>query len=237
MKTLCIIPARGGSKGIPRKNIKLFLGKPLLAWSIETAIRSGVADRTIVSTDDEEIAAIAKKYGAEVPFLRPADLAMDSTPTLSVLQHAVHWLKENQGYSPDMVVLLEPTAPGRQPEHLQEAMQKLFAAGTDSVISIMESPHHHNPHWKLSMDDSGTLRFFTGESLKEGITRRQNLPKVYMRNGCFYIFKTELLFGKEPNFYGEKVAGYLMDSSYFFDIDTPEDWKIAEEKMQKLFPE
>ena len=237
METLCIIPARGGSKGIPRKNIKGFLGKPLIAWSIETALASMAINRTIVSTDDEKIAAIARNHGAETPFTRPAELAQDSAPTLPVLQHVVTWLKENQNYFPEVVVLLEPTSPGRRPRHIREAIDMVIKTGADSVVSIMESPHHHNPHWKLVMAEDGDLRLFTGEPLKKVIRRRQDLPKVYMRNGAFHIFKTKLLFEDEPSFYGEKVKGYLMDPQYFFDIDSLKDWPAAEEQFKKILEE
>lgn len=233
MEILGIIPARGKSKGISRKNIKPFLGRPLIYWTIKTALKSGVIDRLIVSTDDKEIAAIAQKYGAEVPFLRPARLAQDLTPTLPVLRHAVSYLKTKEDYWPDYVILLEATSPGREPRHVREALDMLVKSGSSSLVSIMESPAHHNPHWKLKMKKNGRLKLFTGGSLKKVIRSRHKLPKVYMRNGLFHIFKPELLFAREPGFYGEDTVGYLMDSKYFSDIDTEEDWVGAEKKFKK----
>src|SRR3989344_2196891 len=131
---LGIIPARGGSKVIPRKNIKPFLGKPLIVWAIAALKESGVVSRIIVSTDDDEIASVARAYGAEVPFMRPAELAEDSTPTLPVLVHALSWLKENEGYTPEYVVLFEPTSAGKRPFHIREVVETLLQTGADSAI-------------------------------------------------------------------------------------------------------
>jgi N-acylneuraminate cytidylyltransferase len=236
-RTLGIIPARGGSKSIPRKNIKPFCGKPLIAWAIETLRASGVLDRVVVSTDDEEIAAAAKKFGAEVPFMRPAELAEDTTPTLPVLQHALTWLKENEGYAPHYVVLLEPTSPGKRPFHITQAVSLLKESGADAVVSISEVPGVFNPHWQFTLEENNRLRIFTGEEIKNIIRRRQELPRTYCRGSSVYGFKTELLFAAEPSFYGEDTRGYVIDARYSFDIDTPEDWDIAERMFQKILAE
>lgn len=236
-KILGIIPARGGSKSIPRKNIKMFAGKPLIAWVIETMKKSGMIDRVVVSTDDQEIADTAKRYGAEVPFLRPAELAEDTTPTLPVLQHAVTWLKESEGFEPDYVVLLEPTSPTKRPFHMRDVVQKLIETGADSVISVSEVPGVFSPYWQIKIAEGDRVELFTGGSMKQVIRRRQDLPKTYYRNSAIYAFKPELLFRDDPSFYGEDVRAYITDLKYTMDIDTPEDWAIAEVMFKKIVDE
>lgn len=234
-KILGIIPARGGSKSIPRKNIKDFLGKPLMAWIIETAKKSGVLDRLIVSTDDEEIAGVAKKYDAEVPFMRPSELAQDTTPTLPVLQHAVKWLEDNENYKPDFVLLLEVVSPTKRPHHLIEAVKFLTEdEKADSLITVTEAPAQYNPHWLLQPDENGYAKLFTGEDLKNIIPRRQSLPKVYAKNGAFYLFKTDCLFRNPPSLFGDYSKLFIMDSKYNIDIDEPGDWPAAEQKMKEI---
>lgn len=233
-KILAIIPARGGSKRIPRKNIKPFCGKPLIGWSIDASFSSGVVDRVIVSTDDEEIARIAKDLGAEVPFIRPDELAEDTTPTLPVLQHAVEYLRTEEEYVPDYILLLEPTSPLRQSFHLKEAVELLKTSNADSVIALGEVPRHFSPSWQFSRDEEGAISLCTGADIKNIISRGQDLPVTYFRNGVFYLFKTELLFSEEPSLYGNDVRGYVIDNAYSVDIDTPEDWVEAEEKCASL---
>lgn len=169
---LGIITARGGSKGVPRKNIKDLGGKPLIAWTIEAAKESGVFSRIILSTDDEEIAEVGKKYDAEIPFMRPSELAQDTTPTLPVLIHAVNWLKENDNFYPDYTVILQPTVPFRQGWHLHEAVKLLESSGAGSVVSVCEVPGDFNHHWQFQLDEEGRLKIFTGEELKNIIRRR-----------------------------------------------------------------
>ena len=234
---LGIIPARGGSKSIPRKNIKLFAGKPLIAWAIETLRESGVISRIVVSTDDEEIAEVARRYGAEVPFMRPAELAEDSTPTLPVLQHAVKWLKDNEGYEPDYVLLLEPTSAGKRPFHVKGVLETLLKGGADAAISVAEVPGVFSPHWQIKVADDGRAVLFTGEPFKKVIRRRQDLPKTYYRNSSVYAFKPKLLFSDEPSLYGEDVRACVTDSKFAFDLDTLEDWEIAERMFKKILEE
>lgn len=236
MKLLGIITARGGSKGIPGKNIKELAGKPLIAYTIEAAKASGIFDRLILSTDDKEIADFVNRQGVEVPFLRPKELARDDTPTLPVIQHAVGWLKENEGYSPDYVAILQPTAPFRQARHLKEAFKKLVSTGADSVIGVTEIPGHFSPYWAVLADEQGLGTLFNGEPIRARIPRRQDFPQqAYANNGAIYMFKTELLFNSnEPNFYGEKVAVYPMEAKYSVNLDQPEDWEVAERTLRKL---
>jgi CMP-N-acetylneuraminic acid synthetase len=236
-KILGIIPARGGSKSIPRKNIKLFAGKPLINWSIETGLKSGILDRLIVSTDDQEIAGISQCAGAEIPFMRPGELAEETTPTLSVLQHAVTALREKEGYNPDYILLMEATSPCRQPFHLREAVKILEETGADSVVALGEVPKHFSHFWQFNIGEENKIELFTGGSIKNIIHRRQELPTTYFRNGAFYLFKTNLLFAPEPSLYGEDVRGYVIDSKYSVDIDTLEDWELAERTFKALITE
>ncbi len=236
MKILGVITARGGSKSIPRKNIKELCGKPLIAYTIEAAQQSGVFDRVILSTDDEEIAAVARSYGAEVPFMRPAELAQDTTPHLPVMQHAVTWLREHENYEPDYVAILQPTAPLRQAFHLQEAVELLKKTGADSVVSMVEIPGDANPYWAVKIDEQGlgTL-LLSGDPIRKRIPRRQSLPKAYTHSGAIYLFRTSLLFDPvEPNLYGDKVAAYITDPKFNVNINNPEDWDRAEIAIQKL---
>ena len=235
MKILGIIPARGGSKSIPRKNIKELGGKPLIAWTIEAAKASGVFERIILTTDDPEIAEVGKKWGIEVPFLRPKELAEDKTPTLPVLQHAVSWLKENEGYLPDAVMLLQPTAPLRQSTHIRAALDLLERYGAESVVSVVEIPGHFSPYWAVVENEDGRAELFTGEPIRKRIARRQDFPKkTYANNGAIYLFKPHLLFdAKEPSLYGEHVRLLPMEEKYSVNIDGPEDWELAERAIEK----
>jgi len=236
MKVLGIITARGGSKGIPGKNIKKLAGKPLIVYTIEAARKSGALDRIILSTDDEQIAKIGRKYGAEVPFMRPARLARDDTQHLPVLQHAVRWLKEKENYRPDFVMILQPTSPLRQPFHIKEAVELIKKGKADSVLSVAKIPENFSPHKAMVVNDRGLLKLFMGSRpIHKRIPRRQDLVQTYWSVGSIYLFKTSLLFNaKRPNFYGGKTLPYIIDSKYVLDINTPEDWPVAEAAVKKL---
>ncbi len=234
-KILGIITARGGSKDIPGKNIKELCGKPLIVWTVEAAQQSGVFDRLILSTDDEKIAAVAREYGVEIPFMRPAELAQDTTPHLPVIQHAVAWLREHQKYEPDYAAILQPTAPLRRPEHIREAYAMLRSRGADSVVSVSPIPGHHHPLWavRIGGGDLASL-FVSGESLVRRIPRRQDLPPAYANNGAVYIFRTALLFRPEdPGFYGQRSVAYVMKEEDSINIDDPEDWTRAEAEFER----
>lgn len=233
MQVLGIVTARGGSKSIPRKNIKPILGRPLVAWAIETLKKSKVCNRVIVSTDDKEIAEAARKYGAEIPFMRPPELAQDITPTLPVIQHAVAWLKKHENYKPDYVILLEPTSVGKRPFHVRGVLDMLIKTRADSVFTISELAADFNPHWQLVMDSKGRVAPFTGGEMKNVIKRRQELPvKTYMWDSAVFAFKPELLFAADPSFYGDDSRGYITEQKYVIDIDTHEDWEAAERKLK-----
>lgn len=235
MKILGVITARGGSKGIPGKNIKPLLGKPLIAYTIEAAHESSAFDRLILSTDDPAIAAVGKEYGCEVPFIRPSDLAEDTTAHLSVAQHAVTWLKENEGYYPDAVMILQPTSPLRQAFHLKEACELMKKEGPDSVLSVTTVPDDCNSQKTMVCEEDGRLVLLNGAPIYKRVARRQDLRVEYRSAGMIFLFKTELLFDKEnPNFYGERTLPYVVEEKYLSDIDEPSDWEQAEERLRAL---
>lgn len=233
MKILGIIPARGGSKRIPGKNVKLVGGKPLIAWTIESAKKSKLS-RVIVSTDDPQIAKTARRYGAEVPFLRPADLADDKLGIEPVLIHALNWLEKEEGYQPDAVALLMPTSPLRQKNHINEAIDIFTNKKPDSVVSVIEARANANPHWILKRNSKNECVLFTGRPLTKIITRSQDLPPCYSRNDMIYLLKPANLKAKTPNLYGKKVELYIMDDFYNADVNTPEDLFICRQKMKLL---
>ena len=237
MKILGVITARGGSKGIPGKNIKPLLGKPLIAYTIEAAKKSGVLDRLILSTDDTQIAEVAKKYGCEVPLMRPKteELAGDKATHLEVMRHAVSWLKEKENYYPDYTMILQPTSPLRQPFHIKEAVELILKTGADSAVSVSEVPDHFNCSNNMIINDKGLLKLINGSPIYKRVPRRQDRPKNYWSNGIIYLFKTDLLFNEaNPNFYGENTVPCIIDQKYASDIDAPSDWDAAEEAMRRL---
>lgn len=226
---LAIIPARGGSKGVPRKNVKLLDGKELIGYSIDAALGARHINRVIVSTEDLEIAAVAKRLGAEVPFMRPDELANDKAPTLPVLQSVVTEL-EKKGERFDVVCLLQPTSPFRTSEDIDAAIQTFFNNDTDSLVSVLPVPHEYNPHWVFKPDDYGRLKIATGES--EIVSRRQDLPEAYHRDGSIYLTRREVLMG--GSLYGNSISYYVSDESRYVNIDTLKDWEKAERLIQEL---
>lgn len=221
MKVLGIIPARGGSKGIPGKNIRPLGGRPLLAWTAEAALAARRLSRVVLTTDDERIAEIGRGCGLEVPFLRPAELAMDDTPTLPVLQHAVAEL-EKAGDWFDAVCLLQPTSPFRRAGDIDGCIE-LLETGLDAVVSMLPVPSEHNPHWVYFRDADGLLRLATGED--QPIPRRQELPPAFHRDGAVYVTRRDVLM--QGSLYGRRLGGYLADSRSV-NLDTPADWERAE---------
>lgn len=226
-KILAIIPARGGSKGIPGKNIKELNGKPLIAYTIEEAMKSRYVNRIIVSTDDERIADISKKYGAEIPFLRPSELSQDDTPTIECVIHMLRLLKEKEDYIPDYVCLLQCTSPLRTFEDIDGTIEKLITTDMDSAVSVCEVAT--NPYW-TNIFVGDRLEYF----LKEGkrITRRQELPKIYTLNGAVYVSKCDVL-QKEMTFETKYITGYVMNKNNSIDIDDIIDFKFAELLMKE----
>ncbi|MAD40838.1 MAG: hypothetical protein CL623_00395 [Arcobacter sp.] len=213
MKILGIIPARGGSKGIPKKNIKLLNGKPLIAYTIEAALNSNL-NRVIVSTDCEEIAIISKEYGVEV-MMRPSRLSEDKTPTLPVLQDVVAKLDDEF----DAVMTLQPTSPLRKIEDINNSIETFSRdKKADSLVSVVETPHNYMPEKSMSFDGN----YLSGNNK---IKRRQDVSTIYSRNGAaIYITKTEKL---HKYIFGEKILPYFMKKINSFDIDDMEDWEIV----------
>lgn len=225
MQILALIPARGGSKGIPGKNIKPLGDRPLIAHTIGAALASGVLADVVVTTDDEAIAETARRYGAEVPFLRPAHLADDASPTLGAVLHALDFLAAS-GRTYDAVCLLQATTPFRRPGEIEGAVAAFERAGTDSLITVLPVPHEYNPHWVFGVDPAtGHLRIATGED--EIITRRQDLPPAYIRDGSVYLTKTSVLRDKQ-SLYGNSIAHFERAPEGHVNLDTLDDWKRAE---------
>jgi CMP-N,N'-diacetyllegionaminic acid synthase len=224
MRVLGIVPARSGSKGVPGKNIRLLCGKPLLQYTAEAAQAARLLSRVILSTDSEEIANVGESCGLDVPFLRPAELAEDETPMLPVVQHAVRWM-ENQGERFDAICLLQPTNPMRRAEHIDDCIRLLEKTEADAVVTILPVPAEHNPHWVYFPNESGLLNLSTGEAAP--IPRRQELPVAYHREGSVYVTRRDVLMDGNT-FYGERLAGYLINSESSVNIDLPQDWTRAE---------
>ena len=224
MQILGLIPARGGSKGIPRKNIVPLAGKPLLAYTCEAAMQSRFLTRTLLNTDDPEIAVIGQKYGVEVPFLRPQELAQDETPILPVIQHTLKWLAENDNFLPEAVVLLQPTSPLRSAVHIDEAAQVFQGHSADTVVSVAEVPHQFSPVSLMQINENHQLHPYLEGPM---ILRRQEKPRVYARNGpAVLIVRREVLL--QGKLYGDRIYPYLMDRISSLDIDDVTDLQIAE---------
>jgi CMP-N-acetylneuraminic acid synthetase len=230
MRVLGLIPARGGSKGVPRKNIKLLCGRPLLAYTADAALASRCLSRVILSTEDAVIAGVGKDCGLEVPFLRPAELARDETPMLPVAQHAVRFLEE-RGDHFDAVCLLQPTNPLRTADDIDACIALLESCDADAVVTTLRVPDEHNPHWVYFPDSQGCLRLSTGETAP--IPRRQDLPPAFHREGSVYVTRRETLMERN-SFYGARLLGYEMNADCSVNIDTPEDWLRAEKLISQL---
>jgi len=217
MRSIAIIPARGGSKAIPRKNIKILFGKPLIAYIIETALNVKELDRVIVSTEDSEIAKIAKKYGAEIPFIRPKELAKDETPTLPVLQHAVKYLEEKEDYIPDIIVLLYATFPLLKPEKVSHAIKMIKEDGFDSVISVIKDKGHY---W--IEEEKKFTRLYP-----KIVENRQLVKPLFKENGAIYACKKDLLMEKNE-IVGGKIGFLVMKKENSVDINEQMDFELAE---------
>lgn len=232
-EVLGLIPARGGSKTIPRKNLRPLGGRPLIAWTFQAARGSARLTRIICSTDDAEIAALARQAGVEVPFLRPAELAQDDTPTLPVVQHAVRAV-EQAGYRADVVVLLQPTSPLRRAAHIDAAVDLLLSSGADAVVSVVEVPHHFNPVSLLRIEDGRLVPYLPGEGVR--VLRRQDKPEVWARNGAaVYVTRREVLLDEE-SFFGRDCRPLVMSREESVDIDDETDLAIAEALLARRRP-
>lgn len=229
MNILGIIPARGGSKGIPKKNIKRLGSKPLLEYTHASAKESDFLTATILSSDSNEIISVARKIGIEVPFIRPPELAGDNSPSIEVIKHAINFY-EGKNVIFDAICLLQPTTPFRRKGLIDDAI-KLFRSGNyDSFISVRQVPLEYNPHWVFE-DKNGQLKLATGEN--EIISRRQDLPKTYHRDGALYLTKTDII-KKNNSLYGNKIGYIDTTGTPYVNIDTPKDWIVAEEIIKNI---
>jgi len=227
-KFLAIITARGGSKTIPKKNIKKLAGKPLIKYTIEAAQRSKLLNRVIVSTDSKEIARYCKKQGVEVPFLRPKYLAKDTSKSLDVLLHAVKYLEKKAGYKPDYIITLQPTSPLRTNQDIDNSIKLILKnKKADSLVSVNSVPHAHHPHKIMTFNGK-----YLNQTKKGKIIRRQDLSKSYARNSAIYVTKYETLV-KEKKIIGSKCLPYFMPKERSIDMDDKFDWEIANFLIRK----
>ena len=225
---LALIPARGGSKGLPDKNLKPLVGQSLICRAATAARDSGVVDRIVLSTDSIEIAEEGRRCGIDVPFMRPPALAADDTPMLPVILHAIESL-DASGWSPTIVLLLQPTSPLRQPGHLRAAVNRLRESGADSVVSVVEVPRHLSPDYVMRLED-GELKPFLPEG--ERVTRRQDARVAYVRDGTVYAFWTDTLTVHHGNIYGAHCVPLIIPAEESVTIDAPADWAAAERLLQ-----
>lgn len=224
--TLVVIPARGGSKGIPRKNVKTLGQKPLIHYSIEIAQTIFPNNQICVSTDDDEIKSISEQTGITIPFIRPATLATDTATTYDVLIHAIHHY-EQQGHDFKKIMLLQPTSPFRKTEHLQQAISDFEQYQPEMIVSVVETTS--NPYYVLVEENEAG---FLEKSKKGNFTRRQDCPVVYEYNGSIYIIDVETLKKKQISEFS-RVKKFVMEVKYAIDLDTPEDWEFAEYLLKK----
>lgn len=223
---LTVIPARKGSKGVPGKNFKTLRGKPLIVWSIEAAIQSTGLKFIVVSTDSEDIMNLEDQFPNVVFLQRPVELARDDTPTLPVIQHA---LRETS-FQAESVCILQPTSPFRPEGFIDRAISVFEDLNCDSLVSVLEVPQEYNPHWTFLKDEKGFLKIATGES--KVVSRRQELPKAYFRDGSIYLSTVENILKKE-RLLGDQLGYVVSDPDFFVNIDEPADWKRAEAIAQK----
>jgi CMP-N-acetylneuraminic acid synthetase len=230
-KILAIIPARGGSKSIPRKNIRPFAGHPLIAYSIAAGLAAKTVTRVIVSTDDEEIASISRRYGAEAPFTRPAEYSQDQTPDLPVFQHALNWLAEHEDYWPEIIVQLRPTSPFRRVAHIDEAVYRLLARPEADAVRTVCIPFQ-NPYKMWRLDPSGFMHPLLKTEFAEPYNMpRQALPEVYWQTGYVDAAWANTISTKN-SMTGDHILPLVIDPSQWIDIDSSDDWRRAERLLE-----
>lgn len=223
---LGLVPARGGSKGVPGKNVRPLAGHTLLEYTVRAARESSVLDRVILSTDSLEIADAGRRAGLEVPFMRPAALAADDTPMVPVIEHALGEIARH-GWSPDIVVLLQPTSPLRRPEHIRDAVAMLRETEADSVVTVVELPRHLSPDYVMRID-GGRLKPFLPEGAR--VTRRQDARPAYSRDGTVYAFRRSTI-EQLGGIYGNDCRPLLIDTNDSLSIDSQADWDEAERRL------
>lgn len=228
MNTVAIIFARGGSKGLPGKNIRLLEGKPLIAWSIDQAFAIKRIDRVIVSTDSEEIAKVARHYGAEVPFLRPSEISRDDSPEWLAWQHALRYLKEEKGALPDVMISLPATAPLRLPIDIENCLNEYAKGDAETIITVCDA--HRNPYFNMvKMNEDETVSILN--SMNSNISRRQDAPEVYDMATVCYIVNPEFVIDNNSIFEG-RVKSVHIPTERAIDIDTLLDFQITESLLK-----
>lgn len=228
MEIFGLIPARGGSKGLPHKNITPLAGRPLLAYTAQAALQSRRLTRVILSTDDPLIADVGKQLGLSAPFLRPAGISRDGTPMLNVILHALDYLKRADAFEPDVIVLLQPTSPLRTNEHIDRAVDLLLTTNADTVVSVVAVPHQFNPVSVMRMEGERLVPFLEGPL----ILQRQDKPIVLARNGPA-VLVTRRAVNEMGQLYGEDTRPLIMSQHESVDIDTEEDLAFAEFLLER----
>ncbi len=230
MTLLAIVPARGGSRGVPGKNIAPVAGKPLIAWTLEAAHGASCLDRVIVSSDNQEIIEISASYGVEAPFVRPEELAGDDTPGIMPVLHAIKWLGENENYHPDFVVLLQPTSPLRTSEDIDSAFKLAIEKNAESVVSVV--PTHHHPYWTKKVTPDGQMEDFIPQAQAPQV--RQELTDAYALNGAVYIARSKFVL-KEKGWYADNTYAYIMPPERSLDVDTSWDLYLADLLLKEKY--
>ena len=229
MNIITFIPARGGSKGIPKKNIIDVAGKPLISWTIDAAVKSSYLEHIYVSTDSQDIADVAKKCGAEVPFLRPDELSTDTSTTLDAALHLINWYKHNIGIKPDYILTLQPTSPLRTTYDIDTAIEIAINNNASAVVSVCEAKDH--PYLTMRFTENGEITSFINTD--KNFIRRQEMPPAYFINGAIYINKIEDLI-KEKTMFPQKTLGYIMPNERSIDIDDYWDLKMANHFLNNI---
>ncbi len=218
---VALIPARGGSKGLPRKNVLEMAGKPLIAWSIIQAQQSNIIDRVVISTDDKEITEVADSFGAEIPFVRPKELATDEAKGIDVILHALRWLREHR-QAVDIIVVLQPTSPLRLTEDIDNSLNLFLEREADAVVSVCRTEHH--PYWSNVLPEDKCMKdFIRNEADKKN---REELPEFYRLNGAIFITKADFMIQNE-GYYGDNTYAYIMPAERSIDIDSHLDFRLA----------
>lgn len=227
---LAVIPARGGSKGVPRKNIQPLAGKPLIAYTIEAARASSRLTRVVVSTEDEEIAAVSRAHGADVPFMRPPELATDAARSLPVVQHAIREMERIDGRTYDIVVMLQPTTPLRQGTDIDRGIDLLISTGADSVVSVVDVEGHHPFRMKRLLEDGRLINYI--DQGFEDMRPRQELPRVYLRSGALYVARRHVVM-EAGSLVGADCRGIVVASERAVNIDTALDLVLASYLLER----
>ena len=232
MRVLGIIPARAGSKRIADKNIKPLNNKPLIQYSIDSAIKASGIDKVIVSTDNPNYANLARSLGAEVPFHRPDELSNDTAPDKPVLQHALSWLKNNENYIPDAVAMLRPTAPFRSTHLINEVIEKFKVEQPDSIRTVSKAEGVHHPYWMYTMGENGEAVPLDKEKNADQFFQSQMLPPVYRLNGVLDIIACRVIENPSDSMYGDNMRLFETDPLVSMDIDTEYDFMICENLLK-----